>query len=130
MSQYLVIKKDGVKIGEWSRSTEMYDAFPCASYNENKFDAIRVFANAKSYFNQLISDTYKSIELKEKVLQGDITFDERWSIAGEIIEDEENIERLNKYNNYVDFMIEIYECDEYCDYDDGKTHNIWTYIIQ
>ena len=46
MSCYLTIKKNGTRIGTWSRSTKAFSLFHGADYIEKEFDPVSVFRNA------------------------------------------------------------------------------------
>ncbi len=113
MSQYLVIKKDGVTLGEWSSSTCMYQAFPGATYEEKVFNPAERFEIATLIIQSKIDEYKKSIIKYNKMLDGNLAYEERWDCLTSIEELEEEIEECKKAMHDVLFMQDCWGCDRY-----------------
>lgn len=114
MSQYLIIKKDGVTLGEWSRSTHMYQAFEGAPYGEEKkFNPEQEFQLAIKNIEEKIIEYKDSKDTYEQLLQGSLTYEERYETIVAIKEIEVEIKEYELALHHVYFLQSCWECDRY-----------------
>lgn len=125
MSCYLTIKKNGTRIGTWSRSTKMFSLFHGADYTEKEFEPVSVFKNAIEEIKAEIPSYKKEIRIAQLSLEGCVDIDERHCLASSIVEYEEEIEDCERIIIEIEFMLNnCVECDLY----DEHTH--WTWILE
>ena len=125
MSCYLTIKKNGTRIGTWSRSTKMFSLFHGADYTEKEFEPVSVFKNAIAEIRAEIPDYKKEIRIAQLSLEGCPDIDERHYLASSIVEYEEEIEDCEKIIIEIEFMLN--NCVEYDLYDE---HIHWTWVLE
>ena len=125
MSCYLTIKKNGTRIGTWSRSTKMFSLFHGADYTEKEFEPVSVFKNAIAEIKTEIPNYKKEIRIAQLSLEGCVDIDERHYLASSIVEYEEEIEDYKRIIIEIEFMLNnCVECDLY----DEHTH--WTWVLE
>ena len=125
MSCYLTIKKNGTRIGTWSRSTKMFSLFHGADYTEKEFEPISVFKNAIEEIRAEIPDYKKEIRIAQLSLEGCADIDERHYLASSIVEYEEEIKDCERIIIEIEFMINnCVECDLY------DEHTQWTWVLE
>lgn len=125
MSCYLTIKKNGTRIGTWSRSTKMFSLFHGADYTEKEFDPVNIFRDAIAEIRVEISNYKKEIRIAQLSLEGCVDIDERHYLASFIVEHEEEIEDCERIIIEIEFMLNnCVECDLY----DEDTH--WTWVLE
>ena len=125
MSCYLTIKKNGTRIGTWSRSTKMFSLFHGADYTEKEFEPISVFKNAIEEIRAEIPDYKKEIRIAQLSLEGCADIDERHYFASSIVEYEEEIKDCERIIIEIEFMINnCVECDLY------DEHTQWTWVLE
>ena len=126
MSCYLTIKKNGTRIGTWSRSSKMFSLFHGADYTEKEFEPVSVFRNAIEEIKAEIPNYKKEIRIAQLSLDGCVDIDERHYLASFIVEHEEEIEDCERIIIEIEFMLNnCVECDLY---DDEHTH--WTWVLE
>ena len=112
MSCYLTIKKNGTKIGTWSRSTKMFSLFHGVDYTEKEFEPVSVFRNAIEEIKAEIPNYKKEIRIAKLSLEGCVDVDERHYLASSIVEYEEEIEDCERIIIEIEFMLNnCVECD-------------------
>lgn len=125
MSCYLTIKKNGTRIGTWSRSTKMFSLFHGADYTEKEFEPISVFKNAIEEIRAEIPDYKKEIRIAQLSLEGCADIDERHYLASSIVEYEEEIKDCERIIIEIEFMLNnCVECDLY------DEHTQWTWVLE
>lgn len=125
MSCYLTIKKNGTRIGTWSRSTKMFSLFHGADYTEKEFEPVSVFKNAIAEIRAEIPDYEKRIRVAKLSLEGCMDTDERYYLASSIVEYEDEIKDYERTIIEIEFMLNnCVECDLY----DEHTH--WTWVLE
>lgn len=125
MSCYLTIKKNGTRIGTWSRSTKMFSLFHGADYTEKEFEPVNVFKNAIEEIRAEIPDYKKEIRIAQLSLEGCADIDERHYLASSIVEYEEEIKDCERIIIEIEFMINnCVECDLY------DEHTQWTWVLE
>ena len=125
MSCYLTIKKNGTRIGTWSRSTKAFSLFHGADYTEKEFDPVSVFRNAIEEIKAEIPNYKKEIRIAQLSLEGCVDIDERHYLASSIVEYEDEIKDCKRIIIEIEFMLNNYvECDLY----DEDTH--WTWVLE
>ena len=125
MSCYLTIKKNGTRIGTWSRSTKAFSLFHGADYIEKEFDPVSVFRNAIEEIKAEIPDYEKSIRVAKLSLEGCMDADERYYLASSIVEYEDEIKDYERTIIEIEFILNnCVECDLY----DEHTH--WTWVLE
>ena len=125
MSCYLTIKKNGTRIGTWSRSTKMFSLFHGADYTEKEFEPVSVFKNAIEEIRAEIPDYKKEIRIAQLSLEGCADIDERHYLASSIVEYEEEIKDCERIIIEIEFMINnCVECDLY------DEHTQWTWVLE
>lgn len=125
MSCYLTIKKNGTRIGTWSRSTKMFSLFHGADYTEKEFEPVSVFKNAITEIRAEIPDYKKEIRIAQLSLEGCADIDERHYLASFIVEHEEEIKDCERIIIEIEFILNnCVECDLY----DEHTH--WTWVLE
>ena len=125
MSCYLTIKKNGTRIGTWSRSTKMFSLFHGADYTEKEFEPVSVFRNAIAEIKAEIPNCIKEIRIAQLSLEGCVDIDERHYLASSIVEYEDEIKDYKRIIIEIEFMLNNYvECDLY----DEHTH--WTWVLE
>ena len=125
MSCYLTIKKNGTRIGTWSRSTKMFSLFHGADYTEKEFDPVSVFRNAIEEIKAEIPNYKKEIRIAQLSLEGCVDIDERRYLASFIVEQEEEIEDCERIIIEIEFILNnCVDCDLY----DEDTH--WTWVLE
>lgn len=130
MSSYLTIKKDGVTIGCWSRSEEMYQALSChCSYgNWETFDPEKEFTYVIEDIKIEITSIDETIKLYEKMLEGKLDYEERFQTISAM----QDYEKLKKENEIliiqIQFMLRMYN-DSIYDSDVDQERNIWTWMM-
>ena len=125
MSCYLTIKKNGTRIGTWSRSTKAFSLFHGADYTEKEFDPVNIFRDAIEEIRAEISNYKKEIRIAQLSLEGCVDIDERHYLASFIVEQEEEIEDCERIIIEIEFMLNnCVECDLY----DEDAH--WTWVLE
>ena len=125
MSCYLTIKKNGTRIGTWSRSTKAFSLFHGADYTEKEFEPVSVFKNAIAEIRDEIPDYEREIRVARLSLEGCIDTDERYRLASSIVEYEDEIKDCERIIIEIEFMLNnCVECDLY----DEHTH--WTWVLE
>ena len=125
MSCYLTIKKNGTRIGTWSRSTKAFSLFHGADYIEKEFDPVSVFRNAIEEIKAEIPDYEKRIRVAKLSLEGCMDADERYYLASSIVEYEDEIKDYERTIIEIEFILNnCVECDLY----DEHTH--WTWVLE
>lgn len=125
MSCYLTIKKNGTRIGTWSRSTKMFSLFHGADYTEKEFEPVSVFRNAIAEIKAEIPNYKKEIRIAQLSLEGCVDIDERHYLASFIVEHEEEIEDCERIIIEIEFMLNnCVECDLY------DEHTPWTWVLE
>ena len=125
MSCYLTIKKNGTRIGTWSRSTKMFSLFHGADYTEKEFDPVSIFREVIAEIRAKIPDYKKEIRIAQLSLKGCMDADERYYLASSIVEYEDEIKDCERIIIEIEFMLNNYvECDLY----DEHTH--WTWVLE
>ena len=125
MSCYLIIKKNGTRIGTWSRSSKMFSLFHGADYTEKEFEPVSVFRNAIAEIKAEIPDYKKEIRIAKLSLEGCVDIDERHYLASFIVEHEEEIEDCERIIIEIEFMLNnCVECDLY------DEHIRWTWVLE
>ena len=125
MSCYLTIKKNGTKIGTWSRSTKMFSLFHGADYTEKEFEPVSIFRNAIAEIKAEIPNYKKEIRIAQLSLEGCVDVDERHYLASSIVEYEEEIEDCERIIIEIEFMLNnCVECDLY------DEHAHWTWVLE
>lgn len=125
MSCYLTIKKNGTRIGTWSRSTKMFSLFHGADYTEKEFEPVSVFKNAIAEIRAEIPDYKKEIRIAQLSLEGCPDIDERHYLASSIVEYEEEIEDYERIIIEIEFILNnCVECDLY------DEHTQWTWVLE
>lgn len=125
MSCYLTIKKNGTRIGTWSRSTKMFNLFHGADYTEKEFEPVNAFKNAIEEIRAEIPNYKKEIRIAQLSLEGCVDIDERHYLASSIVEYEEEIEDCKRIIIEIEFMLNnCVECDLY------DEHIQWTWVLE
>ena len=125
MSCYLTIKKNGTRIGTWSRSTKMFSLFHGADYTEKEFEPVSVFKNAIEEIKAEIPNYKKEIRIAKLSLEGCVDVDERHYLASSIVEYEEEIEDCERIIIEIEFMLNnCVECDLF------DEHIQWTWVLE
>lgn len=125
MSCYLTIKKNGTRIGTWSRSTKIFSLFHGADYTEKEFDPVNIFRDAIAEIRAEISNYKKEIRIAQLSLEGCVDIDERHYLASFIVEHEEEIGDCERIIIEIEFMLNnCVECDLY----DEDAH--WTWVLE
>ena len=125
MSCYLTIKKNGTRIGTWSRSTKAFSLFHGADYTEKEFDPVSVFRNAIEEIKAEIPNYKKEIRIAQLSLEGCVDIDERHYLASSIVEYEEEIEDCERIIIEIEFILNnCVECDLY------DEHAHWTWVLE
>ena len=125
MSCYLTIKKNGTRIGTWSRSTKMFSLFHGADYTEKEFEPVSVFRNAIEEIRAKIPDYKKDIRIAKLSLEKCVDTDERYYLASSIVEYEEEIEDYERIIIEIEFILNnCVECDLF------DEHIQWTWVLE
>ena len=125
MSCYLTIKKNGTRIGTWSRSTKAFSLFHGADYTEKEFDPVSVFRNAIEEIKAEIPNYKKEIRIAQLSLEGCMDADERYYLASSIVEYEDEIKDCERIIIEIEFMLNnCVECDLY------DEHTPWTWVLE
>ena len=125
MSCYLTIKKNGTRIGTWSRSTKAFSLFHGADYIEKEFDPVSVFRNAIAEIRAEIPNYKKEIRIAQLSLEGCMDTDERYYLASSIVEYEDEIKDCERIIIEIEFMLNnCVECDLY------DEHTPWTWVLE
>ena len=124
MSCYLTIKKNGTRIGTWSRSTKMFSLFHGADYTEKEFEPVSVFRNAIAEIRAEIPDYERRIRVAKLSLEGCMDADERHYLASSIVEYEDEIKDYERTIIGIEFILNCVECDLY------DEHIHWTWVLE
>ena len=125
MSCYLTIKKNGTRIGTWSRSTKMFGLFHGVDYTEKEFEPVSVFKNAIAEIRAEIPNYKKEIRIAQLSLEGCPDIDERHYLASSIVEYEEEIKDYERIIIEIEFMLNnCVECDLF------DEHIRWTWVLE
>lgn len=125
MSCYLTIKKNGTRIGTWSRSTKMFGLFHGADYTEKEFEPVNVFKNAITEIKAEIPNYKKEIRIAQLSLGGCVDIDERHYLASSIVEYEDEIKDCERIIIEIEFILNnCVECDLY------DEHTQWTWVLE
>ena len=125
MSCYLTIKKNGTRIGTWSRSTKAFSLFHGADYTEKEFEPVSVFKNAIAEIKAEIPNYKKEIRIAQLSLEGCIDIDERHYLASSIVEYGDEIKDCERIIIEIEFMLNnCVECDLY------DEHAHWTWVLE
>lgn len=121
MSQYLIIKKDGTTIGEWSRLTKLYQASHRTSYNEESFNPEKEFPLIIENLKEKIEEYKDSKDTYERMLSGLNSYEERFDTITSIKELEDEITECESAMHDVYFMKNCWECSQYSE----DEENVW-----
>ena len=125
MSCYLTIKKNGTRIGIWSRSTKMFSLFHGVDYTEKEFEPVSVFRNAIEEIKAEIPNYKKDIRIAQLSLEGCVDIDERHYLASSIVEYEDEIKDCERIIIEIEFILNnCVECDLY------DEHTQWTWVLE
>ena len=125
MSCYLTIKKNGTRIGTWSRSTKAFSIFHGADYTEKEFEPVSVFRNAIEEIKAEIPNYKKEIRIAQLSLEGCVDIDERHYLASSIVEYEDEIKDCERIIIEIEFILNnCVECDLY------DEHTQWTWVLE
>ena len=125
MSCYLTIKKNGTRIGTWSRSTKMFSLFHGADYTEKEFEPVSVFKNAIEEIKAEIPNYKKEIRIAKLSLEGCVDIDERHYLASSIVEYEDEIKDCERIIIEIEFILNnCVECNLY------DEHTQWTWVLE
>lgn len=125
MSCYLTIKKNGTKIGTWSRSSKMFSLFHGADYTEKEFEPVSVFKNAIEEIKAEIPNYKKEIRIAQLSLEGCVDVDERHYLASFIVEHEEEIKDCERIIIEIEFILNnCVDCDSF------DEHMCWTWVLE
>ena len=125
MSCYLTIKKNGTRIGTWSRSTKMFSLFHGADYTEKEFEPVSVFRNAIEEIKAEIPNYKKEIRIAKLSLNGCADMDERHYLASSIVEYADEIRDCERIIVEIEFILNnCVECDLY------DEHIRWTWVLE
>lgn len=125
MSCYLTIKKNGTRIGTWSRSSKMFDLFHGADYTEKEFEPVSIFKDAIAEIKSEIPEYERRIRVAKLSLEGCMDADERFYLASSIVEYEEEIKEYERIIIEIEFMLN--NCVD-CDFFDKHMH--WTWVLE
>lgn len=125
MSTYLVIYKDDVCLGAWSRSSAFYDVFNRGAPTSNKeeFDLPDVCRYAHESLKDILDNYNESIQLYQRVLEGLTDYDARYDVVRDLME----TERAKREYEAVAYMIDFLECTY--DVEDNPNEHHWTWQI-
>ena len=125
MSCYLTIKKNGTRIGTWSRSTKIFSLFHGADYTEKEFEPVSTFKDAIEEIKAEIPNYKKEIRIAKLSLEGCVDVDERHYLASSIVEYEDEIKDYERIIIEIEFMLNnCVECDLY------DEHTQWTWVLE
>ena len=125
MSCYLTIKKNGTRIGTWSRSTKAFSLFHGDDYTEKEFDQVSVFRNDIQEIKDEIHNYKKEIRIAQLSLEGCVDIDERHYLASSIVEYEDEIKDCERIIIEIEFILNnCVDCDSF----DEHTH--WTWVLE
>ena len=125
MSCYLTIKKNGTRIGTWSRSTKMFSLFHGADYTEKEFEPVSVFRNAIEEIKAEIPNYKKEIRIAQLSLEGCVDIDERHYLASSIVEYEDEIKDYERIIIEIEFILNnCVDCDSF------DEHTYWTWVLE
>ena len=125
MSCSLTIKKNGTRIGTWSRYTKMFSLFHGVDYTEKEFEPVSVFRNAIEEIKAEIPNYKKEIRIAQLSLEGCVDIDERHYLASSIVEYEDNIKDYERIIIEIEFILNnCVECDLY------DEHTQWTWVLE
>ena len=125
MSCYLTIKKNGTRIGTWSRSSKMFSLFHGADYTEKEFEPVSVFRNAIEEIKAEIPNYKKEIRIAQLSLKACVDMDERHYLASSIVEYADEIRDCERIIVEIEFMLNnCVECDLY------DEHIRWTWVLE
>ena len=125
MSCYLTIKKNGTRIGTWSRSTKIFSLFHGAAYTEKEFEPVSTFKDAIEEIKAEIPNYKKEIRIAKLSLEGCVDVDERHYLASSIVEYEDEIKDCERIIIEIEFILNnCVECDLY----DEPTQ--WTWVLE
>ena len=127
MSSYLVIKKNNTTLGEWSRSTQLYQA--CDGMvpfdKEEGFKPIKQFPVIIDNLSAKIKVLEGRKRMYKEMLPLGLPYHELFETLTTIGDIDEEIKEYESAMHDVWFMQNCYECDEYSE--DEK--NEWTWYI-
>ena len=125
MSCYLTIKKNGTRIGTWSRSSKMFSLFHGVGYTEKEFEPVSVFRNAIEEIKAEIPNYKKEIRIAKLSLNGCADMDERHYLASSIVEYADEIRDCERIIVEIEFILNnCVECDLY------DEHIRWTWVLE
>ena len=125
MSCYLTIKKNGIRIGTWSRSTKMFSLFHGVDYTEKEFEPVSTFRDAIAEIRAEIPDYEKRIRVAKLSLEGCMDADERYYLASSIVEYEDEIKDFERIIIEIEFMLNnCVDCDSF------DEHIHWTWVLE
>ena len=125
MSCYLTIKKNGIRIGTWSRSTKMFSLFHGVDYTEKEFEPVSTFRDAIAEIRAEIPDYEKRIRVAKLSLEGCMDADERYYLASSIVEYEDEIKDCERIIIEIEFMLNnCVDCDSF------DEHIHWTWVLE
>ena len=133
MSSYLIINKNDVLMGTWSRSTKLYEVCESVPFNYDgkkavEFDPEKEFYNVIEKLKNDIIDNERLKKKYEKMLEGNISYEERFSTLSTIEEIENEIEECKETMSEANFMLYSFNCSKYnYDEEDNKVKNLWTW---
>lgn len=137
MSSYITIKKDKIPLNSWCRSSYIYQALqPQFPYTEvdrefTRSDIKLGIENAQ----EEIKSYEKSIKKYNKMLEGNLSYEERSDTLDAICEAEEEIDGLKRAIYDLQFIDDCIEFDDYYEYYDEeketkKEKPKWYYIYE
>ena len=122
MSSYLMFRKKGLRICEFSRSNEIYKVFDQAPYDKWTPVSVDTLKQGIHDLQEEIDEKEAEIAVYKDMMKGNLSYEDLYHVVTTIHDYQEEIIDLEYSIMYVRILIDI---EEYSD-DDEESHLEWS----
>lgn len=113
MSSYLIFRKNKVVICSFSRNTHIYQAFECVPFADWEGVSRERLRDGLDNLRAEMEEKEKQIKIYQKMLTAKMEYEDVFSTANSIIENEQDLEDIKQAICYLELIIQIEREDNY-----------------
>lgn len=107
MSSYLIFRKNKVVICSFSRNTHIYQAFECVPFADWESVSRERLRDGLDNLRSEMEEKEKQIKIYQKMLTAKMEYEDVFSTANSIIENEQDLEAIKRAICYLELIIQI-----------------------
>lgn len=113
MSSYLIFRKNKVVICSFSRNTQIYQAFEGVPFADWKSVSRERLRDGLDNLREELEEKEMQIKIYQKMLTAKMEYEDVFSTANSIIENEQELEDIKRAICYLELIIQIEQEDNY-----------------